>query len=99
VALARLEVEELAGTCVDGLVGCVDAHAALDDDEHTGLPYLMLAESLTWPQLDENDALRAVAGVEDDRRPFPVRSLDLAELPVVHAGAVPRPESVVTLDH
>ncbi len=89
MAFAGLEVEELAGAGVDGFVRCVDAHTALDDDEQTGLPHLMLAERLAGAQLDENDALRAVAGVEDDRRPFPVRSLYLAELPVVHVEYVP----------
>jgi hypothetical protein len=84
VALARLEVEQLARAGIDRLVGGIDPHGAVDDDEHSRLPHLMLAERLAGAQLDEDDALGSVAGVDDDGRPHPVRRLDLIEFPVAH---------------
>ena len=89
MTLARVEVEDLAGAGVERLVTGFDADRAVDDDEDSRLAHLMLTERFAGAQLDEDDALGAVAGVEDDRRPRAVRRFDLLKCPMLHGEAVP----------
>jgi len=64
-ALVRVEPEELAGPGVDRLAAGLDPRSAVDDEDESGLPHLVLAELVAGSERDEDDAPFAVAGVED----------------------------------
>ena len=59
--LAGLKMEDLAGTRVERLVARLDPHRSADDHDDARLAHLVIAERVAGIELDQDDALGAVA--------------------------------------
>ena len=85
VPLVRIEAEEPAGPGVDEVAARLDPRLALDDENKSGLPDLVLAELVAGSERDEDDASFAVARVEHGRRV----SIHVVEVPMLHERGLP----------